>query len=393
MTYALVNKKLVNEDGNSLVRVGYTSNLPVRQESYPRHANAGKRASVYDDIRKQGIDDFEWVFLDIQIGKAAAQISEEFFTIYFNIDPSSPGSIGFSPPGVDLRKNKKYNPVIGDIYGKEGKAHPLYKDVQFYEVKNLIESGYGLTDIAIRLGISSRTLAKKIRSWGDLDSNFNYDQWVREIRTKKLKDLYKEGMRPNEIVKQFEKYALPNKEEIASDVKKVKEIDINALKTIHYSEQTIEIWTKEYLGVNHETAYEIYYVKPILANLARLRLSKAQAFDIIEALGIISPRGIPYGKTAIKKLLQNMQWGSDQAFYWQDFKDEMVEPIIEELIRYKGDDGKRITVIEMAEILKSSTAFVTLFIRRRWGFNTLKEAREFFETHYMGYHKYDFYIS
>ncbi|MFW9877512.1 MAG: hypothetical protein ACFFG0_30870 [Candidatus Thorarchaeota archaeon] len=67
----------------------------------------------------------------------------------------------------------------------------------------------------------------------------------------------------------------------------------------------------------------------------------------------------------------------------------MMEPIVENLIRYKDASGKHHSAETIRQFFGRSGGFIKAYIRRVWGFNTLTEARTFFDTHYLGYHRYN----
>lgn len=400
LIYAMVNKKKLGRAGRDLlVRVGYTQDIIKRQKGYQHDAKANKWGPVYDDMRRQAIEDFEFIFLDIQYGKGAAQISEEFFTIYFNRDPTAEKS-PWSPKGVDLFINERYNPVIGDIWGKIGEGHPLYKEIYYNKVQKWIEKGYEFADIAIKLGVNGKTLFNRIRSWGEPGSDFNYDTWSKELRIRKLIEYYKKGMHVDEIAKQFSKLKLPNKAKIAENVEEIMKIDAGSLQEVYYSERTIAQWTNEYLGVSPGTAYEIYFVKPIILTLANLGFSQPQALEILEAMGVVNRRGNPYDKDSLNRMLKDRLWGPGQGLPWGGntyrgssltLSDVMLEPIIENLIRSKVR-GYHISVETIAELIDKPKKFVYAYIERVWGFKTITEARLFFDTHHLGHHRYDFFM-
>ena len=399
LIYALVNKNKLRDDGEGfLVRVGYSQNIINRQKGYIKDAKAGKWGPLYRDIESQGIDDFEFVFVDIQYGKEAAQISEEFFTIYFNRDPLA-GKTKWSPKGVDLFRNQRYNPVIGDIYGKFGEAHPLYKEIYYYQVKELIEQGYEAADIAIKLGVSGKTLFNRIKSWGEPTSNFNYENWAKELRASKLREYYEQGLHVDEIAKKFEKFNLADKNDIVDHVKeKMSKLDVGSIPIISYSEKVIYDWTQKYLGVSGGTAYEIYYVKPIVLALAKMGLSQSEALKVLDNMGVTSRRGTPYDRDSLTRMLKDRLWGPGEGLTWggrghegDSFRDTMLEPIIENLIRHVDASGKRLSAKKIGEILDLGESFIKSYINRRWGFTKITQARVFFDTHYIGYHKYDFY--
>ncbi|KKM26312.1 hypothetical protein LCGC14_1586040 [marine sediment metagenome] len=399
LIYALVNKEKLRNDGQGfLVRVGYTQNNINREKGYFHDAKAGKWGPVYDALRAQNKDDFEFIYIDIQMGKEAAQISEEFFTMYFNRDPLA-GKTQWSPKGVDLYRNEQYNPIIGDIYGKFGSAHPLYKEIYFHEVKDLIEQGYEFADMAIILHVSKKTLFNRIKSWGEPGSNFNYNIWAKELRANKLIEYYEQGLHVSEIADKFEKFYLPNKNDIAGNVKeKMSKINVEDIPIISYSEKAIYSWTEEYLGVSPGTAYEIYYVKPMVLALARMGFSRSQVLVFLEVIGVTSRRGTPYDGDSLTRMLKDRLWGAGQGLTWggrghkgDSFRDTMLEPLIETLIRYKDSSGKRLSFKRIGEILYLDDSFIKVFVKRRWGFNTIGEARTFFDTNYLGHHKYDFF--
>ena len=123
------------------------------------------------------------------------------------------------------RKMNRYNPIIGDIYGKEGEAHPLYKEIYKNEVKGLIEEGYELADIAIKLGVTLKTLFNRLRSWGVT----NYETWKEELRAKKLIEYYSQGLQAGEIAKEFKKFDLVGKGKIATSTELIEKLQIDKL--------------------------------------------------------------------------------------------------------------------------------------------------------------------
>lgn len=400
LVYALVNKEKLRQDGEGfLVRVGYTQDNIKREKGYFHDAKAGKWGPVYRDIAAQGKDDFVFVYLDLQYGREAARISEEFFTIYFNRDPLA-SKTSWSPKGSDLYKNNRYNPIIGDVVGKIGDAHPNYKEIYYYKVKDLIEKGYEMADIAIIHGVSAKTLSNRIKSWGEPGSNFNYDIWARQLRAKKLIDYYARGLHVDEITKQFEKFDLPNKGEIAGHVKEqMRKLDVGSIPIISYSKKAIYSWTEEYLGVSPGTAYEIYYVKPILLTLAKLGFTHARTLKILELMGVTSREGTPYNKDSLSRMLKDRLWGPGQGLTWggkgfagESFRDVMMEPMIESLIRYKNSAGKYLSVETIGGVFGLSGGFIKAYMKRRWGISQITQARIFFDTHFLGYHKYDFFM-
>ena len=174
-------------------------------------------------------------------------------------------------------------------------------------------------------------------------------------------------------------------------------INVNTIPTISYSEKAIYDWTEKYLGVSPGTAYEIYFVKPILLTLAKMGLSLSQALEVLEAMGVTSRRGTLYDKDSITRMLKDRLWGAGQGLSWggrghegDSFRDTMLEPIIESMIRYEDTSGKRLSAQSIGDILGLGKSFINTYIKRRWGF-TITQARIYFRTHYIGTHKYDFY--
>lgn len=138
-------------------------------------------------------------------------------------------------------------------------------------------------------------------------------------------------------------------------------------------------------------------MKPILLTLARSGLSATQALEILEAMGITSRRGVPYDAASLRGMLKDRLWGPGGGIPWGghgaivSFRDDMMEPIIENLIRYKDSTGRYLSAEKIGALFGRSGHFIRDYIKRKWGFNSITEARRFFDTHYLGYHRYDFY--
>jgi hypothetical protein len=97
-------------------------------------------------------------------------------------------------------------------------------------------------------------------------------------------------------------------------------------------------------------------------------------------------------------MLKNRLWGPNEGLPWggsgskDSLRDVMMEPIIENLIRYTDSSGKHLSAAKIAGLFGRTDSFIKTYIRRVWGFNTLTEARNFFESNYLGYHRYDFFM-
>lgn len=130
----------------------------------------------------------------------------------------------------------------------------------------------------------------------------------------------------------------------------------------------------------------MYYVKPILITLAKLGVSRSQTLEVLLAMGILSPRKVPYTMTSLNRMLKN-----ELGLTWIPFRDAMVAPIIENLIRYKDNTGNFLSAKVIGQLIGKDGNFIIAFIKRRWGFNTIAEARAFFETRYLGNHDYDYF--
>ena len=385
LIYALINRKdlrLHLIDRNPLIRVGHTKRSPKqRLDNYKIAANAGKKGNIYKAIKKQGIDDFKFLILDIQLGRDAALQSEEFFTIYFNRDI-------ISRRGFDLSINRWYNLVVGDLVGKTGEAHPAYIELFYEEIKSYTERGYEELDIAALKGVGSHLIWARIQDWEGGGENFV--SWSKKLRAQKLIEYYTLGLLPEDMTKYFEKLDIPDKRVVLGSVdsaKKYMESVNYDPPVIHYSAKRISQWTQKYLGMTPGLAYEKYYVKPIVITLLKLGYSKHEVLDVIEAMGITNPnrKGSLYDGNSFDLLLVDRLWGQGLGKRTNEMSDIFIEPIIEAMIRQGS------SLQEIADVFGRSVNFIYRYIKRRWGFSGIKEARIFFKTHYLGIHDYDYY--
>ncbi len=206
-------------------------------------------------------------------------------------------------------------------------------------------------------------------------------------------------MHIDEIVKQFKKYKLKDKGPLSDIKEKLISIDINSLTKIHYSIEVVSRWTNNLLGLSVGAAYEKYFVKPVIISLAKIGLTQGQALEVLEAMGIVSNTGALYDRFSLTRMLQERLWGPGQKLVWSGVRavqnegliDIMMEPIIEQLIRSTNENNERMTLEDIGESFGRSSDYIEQFLKRRWGFDTIEEAQAFFEDHYLGSHRYDFY--
>jgi len=84
-------------------------------------------------------------------------------------------------------------------------------------------------------------------------------------------------------------------------------------------------------------------------------------------------------------MLKTRLWGSSGK-PWNNMRDIFLEPIIENLIR------KQIPHTKIVRLIGRGRGWTARFIERRWRFNTWEDAKNFFETHYLGMHEVNDYL-
>ncbi len=103
-------------------------------------------------------------------------------------------------------------------------------------------------------------------------------------------------------------------------------------------------------------------------------------------MGITNPRaeGAPYNSFSIFKMFKNRLWDTGKSY--NAMKDIFLEPIVENLIR-RNVLGKTIE-----EMVGRARGWTGRYVKRRWGFCTIQDARNFLATNYLGFHEADYYL-
>ncbi len=384
--YLLVNKdpraRGLNNPTDLLVRTGITRNLPEdRIVNYKKSAHLGTTGTLYDHLRLQGDKNFKMIILDIQTGKDAALNSEELFTIYFN------RRLG-TDFGYDLKVNLEYNQIVGDLSKKYGVEHPGFKKHIFYKgLKELIEKGYDKIDIATMYGVTQKIINKRIKLWWGADMNF--DKVASILRIEKLKEYYSQGLTVKEIAKKFIKFDIDNKLKVLGTIEKAREVYLKGIEKKHYSIRVIYEWTKKHLKLSPGHAYEKYYVKPILTTLLHIGLEKYKAIEVLKAMGVQNPhkKGCFYDADSLTKLLNDRLWGKT----WSEMRDIFLEPLIEEVLRKVPSLDK---IGELISFISTHVRenFISRYVKRKWRFQDVQQAQDFFKMNYLGRHEYDYYV-
>ena len=381
--YALVN----TERPQDSVRTGYTVRLPsVRKSDYGAESKNPdlQYNPLYREIQSQGIDTFKMIILDVQIGKENAKASENFFTFYFNRDMKA-------KDGFDLSKNRRYNRIVGDIGDSTGEDNHRYiQGIYSDDLSSKIEYGYELKDLAVIYGVSQTTLVSRIKMFyaDKFGSDVGYIEIASYLRSKKLIDLYSQGLNVKDIALQFKKFDIKGKKELwkhSEDIKEAHEQYIKGnIPETSYTSASINRWTREYLGMDSVAAYEKYFVKPIVISLLQCGFQTSQALELLEAMGITNPnnKGVPYDKQTLNKMLKNRLWG-EKGESWMKMRNIFLEPIIENLVR----NGKK--AAEIDRLLDLPSKFTSRYVKRVWRFASYQDALKFFRLNFLGKHRVD----
>lgn len=337
-------------------------------------------------MRSQGIDSFQMIILDVQIGKENAEKSENFFTIYFNRDINAKTQYGY-----DLSVNRYYNRIVGDLYALSGDEHPGYVEgIYFDDLNHYIEKGYSLRDLSVLFGVHVRTIDCRIKAYysDQFGSDVSFNEVAKYLRTKKLIEYYSQGLQIEEIVKKFVTFDVAFKGIAFSNPIEVhKQYLIGKIPERIYSEQGVRFWTTDYLGMKSTEAYEQYFVKPIVISLLQSGFEMREALELFEAMGITNPwkKGDPYNAKTLWRLVKTRLWGQASKS-WNDMRDIFLEPIIENLVR-RGAQQKTIE-----QIFDRSGSFINAYMNRRWGFTSYEALKNFFATNYLGRHEVNDYL-
>ncbi len=191
-----------NKIKNGPIRIGYsTYPFKIRYNTYmsvanPTTALTKRRNNFHKDLwnYKHILGSFKIEIWDICYNKVALENNEKFWIIYFNRKNNN--------KGYDLRKNKRYNPIVGSLFRLTGEDNYKFKHVPKDTLENMIREGFSKNDIAHYFKVDKSTIEHKIE-WYWSGKTF------RQKRDKLLKELIEiwllEGLTRDEVIKKIKK--------------------------------------------------------------------------------------------------------------------------------------------------------------------------------------------
>lgn len=136
------------------------------------------------------------------------------------------------------------------------------------------------------------------------------------------------------------------------------------------------------------------FLKPLLIKFVKRNLDRNQIGIELERLEIRNLNKRYFEGSVISNLFSRLFDGRTLT----DLKYIYIEPIMEHLVRKGLSAGK--IAIEMGwcsvqstkQVIQSKNDRVMSCLKGRWGFMKITTAREFFKTHYLGHHEYEYYF-
>jgi hypothetical protein len=389
LTYAIINLD------NGLIRIGKTqSPMPIRWAKYKSKAfGANEKGNFYDDMRSYSIYDsngevdrpstykiisskFKRILLDCQYANTKKEtgllgaISEEFYTVFVNRDITS-------LEGYDLDINNKYNPIIGDLFGI-GATNPHWKDVDIDMLLEIIKAGFTVYGAAYILDVSGSTIERRVES---ISGGKSYEEFQVELIGPLITAMVRQGYSGLQISKHFSRFNI-EQQKIAklSDVRK--EARAGNLRVMNFNPQSLDT-----------------FLKPIILEYVKKGMSIDEISTALKNLEVLNLHRQYYSLGAVKLLIPRLFEGRSIEKMRQIY----IEPIIENLLRAKDGNGKYLgafnIVIKLGwaqesdsrDVKQSMADRLMSFLKARWGFTKITEARNFFINNFLGYHEYDYY--
>ncbi|HEC38548.1 hypothetical protein LCGC14_1575480 [marine sediment metagenome] len=382
---------------SGFIRVGKTHNsMSIRWTKYKNKAFNAKnpeKGDFYDEMRSHSIYDsdgnldiplsykkvsekFVRILIDCQFGsnpqqsKVQGAISEEFFTIFVNRDMTN-------KEGFNLGKNNKYNRHVGDLFGP-GATNPYWKDVKIDLLFDLMKQGFTKYGVAYILGVSFSTVEKRVES---VSGGKLYEQFQVELISPLIAAMVRQGYTGLQISKSFHRFDI-DKKDIFSTKDAKKSARAGKIKVMNYNPQSIET-----------------FLRPIILEFIIKGMTLEEISVELKNLEIINLYRKYYSKGSLKSLIPRLFEG--RAI--EKLRQIYMEPIIENLLRVKDQGGKYLGAFKIVvhlgwasetdsrEIKQPAADRLMSFLKARWGFTKITDARNFFISNYLGYHEYDYF--
>lgn len=279
-----------------------------------------------------------------------------------------------SEDGYNLEINDEYNPIVGDLFGT-GALNPHWKDIDLGALINIMKLGFTKYGAAYILGVSHDTIRRRVEG---LTNGRTYEEFQVELISPLLVAMVANGYTGEEISRRFFRLDIDQKDILT--VERTQQIPFNELRMMNYNPQSIDA-----------------FLKPILLSFIKRGFTLDRIARELRDLKIINLKRQSYKTNAIKLLIPRLFDG----YSIEKLRQISIEPIIENLIRQKDQDGNYLSILEIVIELGwcSKTSSPSLkqsmrdrlmgFLKSRWGFRRIADARRFFTDHYLGYHEYD----
>jgi len=391
LTYAIISLD------SGFIRVGKTHNsMPVRWTKYKNRAFNAKnpeRGNFYDEMRSNSIYDskgnldlsasfkkvsekFVRILIDCQYGNTPQQsemlgaISEEFYTIFVNRDMSH-------EEGFNLEINNKYNHHVGDTFGP-GALNPHWINVDIDLLLDLVKQGFTKFGVAYILGVSYSTVEKRVEN---IAGGKSYEKFQVELISQVITAMVSQGYTGLQISKNFHRFDIDQKD-IFSVVLAKKSARAGKIKVMTYNPQSMET-----------------FLRPIILEFIIKGMTLDEISVELKNLEIINLNRKHYTTNALKLLIPRLFEGRTIEKMRQIY----MEPIIENLLRAKDEGGKYLGAFKIVvqlgwasetdsrDMKQTAADRLMSFLKARWGFTKITDARNFFIEHFLGNHEYDYF--
>ncbi len=398
--YIIINKE------TGLVRIGQTKEAPPqRWAKYLSKARHGRNGKFYDDVReviasgKNPNDVFVMKLLDVQEGSLKGTQSEEFWTIYYNRK--------INQKGYDLNINLEYNKIVGDLIDSPSEN---FKNIDLDLVISLMKRGVPLTHAAAIIGVSYTTLQNRVYQWFEKSYEDQMKIYIKPI----LESLRAQGKTDREISNHFFRFDdLGRGDSLLGKRTIVAQCVATCLDIVNYNPSHL-------------------FIRSYLLEFVKEGLTRDQIADRLKALGIRKQEGENkgdfYEADDISHLFNR---------YFDTFKYEIdpitrisyklkaivyrpltkmrhiyLEPFLENLIRYRDNNGKPLSLVQIADelgfiddkaqelgldrdgpkVIDKAIGYLRGVLRSRFRTRSITKIRDFLENHYLGHHEYDYYF-